>query len=62
MTARRIFVSFLFADDCFAQQIDGESNFLPAFFAQRFHDVIRIAPGDELPRHPGDIPAQEFCH
>ncbi len=42
MTARRILVSFLFADDRFAQQIDGESDFLPALFAQRFHYVVRF--------------------
>src|SRR5207245_5923809 len=53
-------VSFLFADYCFAQQIDGESDSLPSLFAQRFHYVIRVAPGDELPRHSGDIPAQEL--
>ncbi len=33
---------------------------MPAFLAQRFHYVIRIAPGDELARHSRDVPAQEF--
>jgi len=33
---------------------------LTPLFAQRFHYVIRVAPGDELPRHSGDIPAQEL--
>ncbi len=57
-TARGVFVRFLFAHDRFAQQIDGESDpFLPPL-AQHFHDVIRISPGDELPRHAGDVPAQ----
>ena len=27
-------------------------------FAQRLHHVLRIAAGDELPRHAGDVPAQ----
>src|SRR5205807_7699606 len=45
---------------CFAQQIDGKSDSLPSLFAQCFHYVTRIAPGDELACHSGDIPAQEF--
>ena len=34
---------------------------LSAPLAQRFHHVVRIFPGDELPRHAGNVPAQNVA-
>ena len=58
-TTRGVFVRFLFAHDRFAEEIDGEADSFLAPFAQRLHDVLRISSGDELPRHAGNVPAQE---
>ncbi len=56
--ARGIFVRFLFAHDRFAEEIDGEPDPLLPPLPQHFHDVVRISSGDELPRHAGNVPAQ----
>ena len=45
------------ASDRLAQQIDGKSDSLPALLPQRLHHILRVAPGDELPRHARNIPA-----
>ena len=58
-TARGVFVRFLFAHHCFAEQIDREPDPFLAPFAQHLHHVIRVAAGDELARHAGDVPAQD---
>ena len=56
--ASGVFVRLLLADNGFPEQIDGKSDFFLPPFAQHLHHVVRISPGDELPRHPGNVPAQ----
>src|SRR6266699_1669673 len=56
---RGIFIRLRFADDSFSQKIDGKTNFLRAAFAQCRYYIVGIFSGDELPRHSGDVPAQD---
>ena len=52
-----------YAERCFnlldglAQRTRGWTDPLLASFPEHFHHVLRIAAGDELPRHAGDVPA-----
>jgi hypothetical protein len=53
-----VFVRLLFAHHRFAEEIDREPDLFLAPLAQHFHHVVGVAPGDELARHAGDVPAE----
>ena len=57
---RGVFGRLLFADHGLTEEIDREADALLVPFAQHLHDIARIFSGDELPGHPGHIPAQDL--
>src|SRR5947208_8525783 len=47
-TTTGVLVRFLFAYDCLAEKIDRKPDALGPAFAEHFHCIFWIAPGDEL--------------